>query len=70
MKEQLLADAAVARTLSLSPTTIRQQRFRRRHNQPHWLTIDPVMIGTAARYRSSDVEEWLAAQMPTKASRG
>ncbi len=62
MNDQLLADIAVARALSISPATIRQQRFRRRHEMPHWFTIDPVMIGSVPRYRASEVHAWLEAQ--------
>ena len=62
MNDQLLADAAVARVLALSPATIRQQRYRRQHNLPHWFTVDPVMIGSAPRYRASEVSAWIEAQ--------
>jgi hypothetical protein len=34
----------------------------RKNGLPHSLTIDPVMIGSAPRYKASDVEAWLAAQ--------
>jgi hypothetical protein len=62
MLDQLIADSAVARALSISPTTIRQQRFRRRHSLPHWFPLDPVMIGSVPRYRLTEVEAWVASQ--------
>jgi hypothetical protein len=62
MHDQLLADRDIARALSISPVTIRKQRFDRRHGLPHWFTIDPIMIGSAPRYRLSDLELWLASQ--------
>ena len=59
---RLLRDCEVASRLALSPATIRGQRFDRRHGLPHWFTIDPVMIGSAPRYRLADVEAWVDAQ--------
>jgi predicted DNA-binding transcriptional regulator AlpA len=59
---RLLRDCEVASRLALSPATIRRQRFDRRHGLPHWFSVDPVMIGSAPRYRLADVEAWLAAQ--------
>ena len=63
MDDQLLADREIARALSISPVTIRKQRFDRRHGLPHWFAVDPVMIGSAPRYRQVDVEAWLASQI-------
>ena len=62
MNDQLLSDGAVACALAISPATIRQQRFRRRHRLPHWFSVDPVMIGSVPRYRVEDVQAWLDAQ--------
>ena len=59
---RLLRDREVASRLALSPATIRGQRFDRRHGLPHWFTVDPVMIGSAPRYRASDVDAWLESQ--------
>ena len=67
MNDQLLADCEIARALAISPVTIRKQRFDRRHGLPHWFTLDPVMIGSAPRYRASEVSTWIEAQ--TKAAR-
>lgn len=55
----LLDDSAVAEVLRLAPATIRGQRFRRRKGLPHWLTIDPIYVGTRARYRQEELAEWL-----------
>jgi len=65
----LLRDRDVAERLAVSPVTIRKQRFDRRHGFPHWFTLDPVMIGSAPRYRISDVEAWLASQCAEKEAR-
>jgi hypothetical protein len=62
MHDQLLADRDIARALSISPVTIRKQRFERRHGLPHWFTVDPVMVGSAPRYRASEVFAWIQAQ--------
>ena len=52
-------DAWLAQRVSMSVATIRAQRFKRRHEIPHWLDIDPVMIGSKPRWRLSDAEAWL-----------
>jgi hypothetical protein len=67
MNDQLLADGAIARALSISPVTIRKQRFDRRHGRPHWFTVDPVMIGSVPRYRASEVLAWIQAQTDGRA---
>ena len=54
-------DSELAKRLSMSPGWVRNQRWRRRHDQPHALTIDPVMIGASPRYRIEDVEAWIAS---------
>ncbi len=56
-------DAWIALQLQMKPGTIRAQRYRRNHGQPHWFTIDPVHIGTKPRYIRSDVEQWILKQV-------
>jgi predicted DNA-binding transcriptional regulator AlpA len=55
----LINDAKVARLLSMSPSWVRGQRYKRRHGLPHELAVDPVHIGASPRYVASDVFEWL-----------
>lgn len=52
-------DKDVARRLNLSPSWVRGQRHKRRHNQPHVLEIDPCYIGTCPRYVRDDVENFI-----------
>ncbi len=61
---KLFNDSKLAELLSLSCSWVRKQRWLRRGGQPHVLTIDPIMIGSAPRYRASDVEAWLATLEP------
>ena len=61
---KLFIDSKLAELLSLSYSWVRKQRWMRRGSQPHVLTIDPIMIGSAPRYRVSDVEAWLASLEP------
>ena len=61
---KLFNDSKLAELLSLSRSWVRKQRWLRRGGQPHVLTIDPIMIGSAPRYRASDVEAWLATLEP------
>ena len=58
-KNPLLSDAAIADRLSMSRSWVRQQRLLRRRGEPHFLTIDPVMIGTSPRYRVEDLDALL-----------
>ena len=55
----LVNDAWIASQLQMKPSTIRAQRHKRKNGQPHWLTLDPVLIGTKPRYVRADVEKWL-----------
>jgi len=57
----LINDADIAGMLGLSRSWVRKQRFDRRHGRPHALTIDPVMIGSAPRYRRSEVIRWVTS---------
>jgi predicted DNA-binding transcriptional regulator AlpA len=69
MIDLLYADSDLASLLCLSRSWVRKQRMLRRGGLPHALTIDPIMIGSCPRYRSSDIHAWLEAQSearPTK----
>ena len=51
----LLKDKEVANIFSMSHSWVRKQRHLRRKQQSHFLTIDPVMVGSSPRYRKDDV---------------
>ncbi len=55
-------DAWIAERIRMSVSTIRGQRFKRLHQREHWLTIDPVYIGSKPRYRLADVRDWLSTR--------
>jgi len=55
----LISDRDIAEHLSMSRSWVRQQRLLRRRGEPHFLTIDPVMIGTSPRYRVEDLDALL-----------
>ncbi len=52
-------DQWIAERIGMKVSTIRSQRFKRRHGLPHWLDLDPVMIGSKPRYRLSMALDWL-----------
>ena len=52
-------DQWIAERIGMKVSTIRSQRFKRRHGLPHWLDLDPVMIGSKPRYRLSKALDWL-----------
>ena len=52
-------DHWLAQRIGMKVSTIRSQRFKRRHGLPHWLDLDPVMIGSKPRYRLSMALDWL-----------
>ena len=56
-----LNDKDIASELCLSCSWVRKQRWLRRHEKEHVFTVDPVMIGSAPRYRNQDVREWIDA---------
>ena len=64
-KSEFITDAWLANQLQMAVATIRSQRFKRLHGNDHWLTIDPVYIGSKPRYRRSDAIEWLSNQAKT-----
>jgi hypothetical protein len=55
----LIGAAEVAAMISLSPSWVRGQRYKRRHGLPHILTVDAVMIGSAPRYRRAEIVTWI-----------
>ena len=57
----LISDADIADMLGMSLSWVRNERLNRRRGLPHTLTIDPVMIGSAPRYRRSEVVDWVAS---------
>ena len=55
----LIRDADIAGMLGMSRSWVRKERLNRRRALPHTMTIDPVMIGSAPRYRRSEVMDWI-----------
>ena len=55
----LISDHEIANHLSMSKSWVRQQRWLRRHDKPHFLDIDPIMIGTSPRYKAADVDAFI-----------
>lgn len=53
---EFYTDKDVARLLKMSPAWVRVQRYKRRHNQPHILDLEPRMIGACPRYVRAEVE--------------
>ena len=56
-------DQWIAERIGMKVSTICSQRFKRRHGLPHWLDLDPVMIGSKPRYRLSTALNWLQGQV-------
>ena len=59
-------DKWLAARLQMKISTIRGQRFKRRHGLDHWLTIDAVRIGSKPRYRLREALDWLEGQADEK----
>jgi hypothetical protein len=59
MSNQLLNDREIAKLTSMSTGWVRNQRWRRKHNEEHSLTVDPIMIGTTPRYRLNNIIDWI-----------
>jgi hypothetical protein len=70
MPINLLNDADIALTLSMSRSWVRGQRSDRKHGLPHTLKIDPVMIGSSPRYLVSDVEGFIEGLVPANKNGG
>jgi len=62
----LLNDREIAHRVGFSPGWVRLERFRRRHGQPHTLTIDPLIVGTKPRYVAGEFDEWFAKLVATQ----
>ncbi len=62
-------DHWLAQRIGMKVATIRSQRFKRRHGLPHWLDLDPVMIGSKPRYRLSTALNWLQGHGQQKSER-
>jgi hypothetical protein len=56
---KLLSDKEVAELLSMSLAWVRKQRHLRKHGQPHTLDLDPIMLGSAPRYRVDELKAWI-----------
>lgn len=54
-------DKEVARRLSLSPSWVRGQRYKRAHGRAHIFDLEPRYIGTCARYVAAEVEAFVAS---------
>jgi len=61
---RLLDDTEISQSLGVSKSWMRGQRHKRRHGLPHYLTIDPVMIGSMPRYRAEDFAAWIETPKP------
>ena len=61
INHKFYSDKDVARLLNMSPSWVRGQRFKRRHNAPHILDLEPRYIGSCARYVASEVEAFIAS---------
>jgi len=59
VQSTLMSDDDIALHLSLSVSWVRKQRWLRKRNEDHSLTIDPVHIGKTPRYRTEDFQAWL-----------
>ena len=64
VQTRLMSDKDIAAHLSMSQSWVRQQRWRRKKGEPHFLTIDPIMIGTSPRYRLEDLNKLLEGVTP------
>ena len=61
-RAKFVDDNWIAEQIGMKVSTIRGQRFNRKHGHPHWLDIDPVFIGSKPRWRLNDVIAWLEKQ--------
>lgn len=61
MCSQLICDKQVARLVSLSPSWVRSQRWKRANKINHSFHVDAVYIGSCPRYRKEEVEKWIYA---------
>jgi hypothetical protein len=55
------SDKDVARRLNMSPSWVRQQRFRKLRGQPNSFDLVPRHIGSGIRYVVAEVEAFIAS---------
>jgi hypothetical protein len=67
-ESEFITDTWLAEQLQMAVATVRSQRFKRLHGEPHWLDIDPIYIGSKPRYRRIDALDWLSAQASKRRS--
>lgn len=58
---KLLCDKDVAILVSMSPSWVRVQRFKRKAGIEHSFTVDPVFIGSSPRYKPEDILNWISS---------
>ena len=61
-ESEFVTDAWLADQLQMAVATIRSQRFKRLHGEPHWLDIAPVYLGSRPRYRRADALTWIRSR--------
>jgi hypothetical protein len=55
------SDKDVARILNISPSWVRQQRFKRARGLPNGLDLEPRQIGGCIRYVADEVQAVVTA---------
>ena len=65
LEDRLIGDTEVAAYLGVSRSWVRQQRFSRKHANPHSFEVDAVYIGSMPRYRLSTVKAWAEGLRPS-----
>ena len=58
-RTKFVDDNWIAERIGMKVSTIRGQRFNRKHGLRHWLDIDPVIIGTIPRWNLKKSVAWL-----------
>lgn len=56
---QMISDKGLADLLDVSLAWVKQQQHKRKNNQEHALTVDPIYLGKTKRYRLADIEQWI-----------
>ena len=59
MKIKLVNDSEIASMFSMSTGLVGNQRWRRKLGEDQTLMVDPVMIGSAPRYRLDEFRNWI-----------
>tara|TARA_B100000678_G_scaffold30475_1_gene22631 strand:- start:3088 stop:3285 length:198 start_codon:yes stop_codon:yes gene_type:complete len=60
IRPRFLCDKDIARLLSVSPSFVRVQRYKRKKGEPHFLDLEPRYIGSSPRYVTEEVEAFIA----------